>query len=127
MFDYMYLIFCIFCFFSSRRQHTRCALVTVVQTFALPIFELTKQFLVNAGVRLDNYRISCDFTQRNYTGTQSESSSWNMFNYQLGLVYKPTRNGSVYVSYATASTPHSVSGGDQEGLDQKSTRLNSSH
>src|SRR3546814_13033832 len=39
-----------------------------------------------------------------------------MFNYQLGLVYKPTRNGSVYVSYATASTPPSVSGGDQEGL-----------
>src|SRR3546814_14220140 len=34
----------------------------------------------------------------------------------LGLVYKPTRNGSVYVSYATASTPPSVSGGDQEGL-----------
>src|SRR3546814_3818487 len=28
-----------FCFFfSSRRRHTRCALVTGVQTFALPIF-----------------------------------------------------------------------------------------
>src|SRR3546814_1650420 len=25
-------------FFSSRRRHTRCALVTGVQTFALPIF-----------------------------------------------------------------------------------------
>src|SRR3546814_1408711 len=115
----------IFFFFSSRRRHTRCALVTGVQTCALPIcqplsldststtraaylfdtIELTKQFLVNAGVRLDNYRISGDFTQRNYTGTQSESSSWNMFNYQLGLVYKPTRNGR----------------------DRKSTRLNSSH
>src|SRR3546814_3172195 len=28
----------IFCFFSSRRRHTRCALVTGVQTCALPIF-----------------------------------------------------------------------------------------
>src|SRR3546814_2690070 len=27
----------IFCFFSSRRRHTRCALVTGVQTCALPI------------------------------------------------------------------------------------------
>src|SRR3546814_1757699 len=27
-----------FCFFSSRRRHTRCALVTGVQTCALPIF-----------------------------------------------------------------------------------------
>src|SRR3546814_10856511 len=30
---------CIFFFFSSRRRHTRCALVTGVQTCALPIFE----------------------------------------------------------------------------------------
>src|SRR3546814_6464279 len=29
--------FCVF-FFSSRRRHTRCALVTGVQTCALPIF-----------------------------------------------------------------------------------------
>src|SRR3546814_1801922 len=28
-----------FCFFSSRRRHTRCALVTGVQTCALPICE----------------------------------------------------------------------------------------
>src|SRR3546814_1305228 len=29
--------YCIFFFFSSRRRHTRCALVTGVQTCALPI------------------------------------------------------------------------------------------
>src|SRR3546814_4810303 len=28
----------VFCFFSSRRRHTRCALVTGVQTCALPIW-----------------------------------------------------------------------------------------
>src|SRR3546814_20107865 len=31
-------------FFSSRRRHTRCALVTGVQTCALPIFQLKKVF-----------------------------------------------------------------------------------
>src|SRR3546814_1532999 len=31
--------FCSFFFFSSRRRHTRCALVTGVQTCALPILE----------------------------------------------------------------------------------------
>src|SRR3546814_3825614 len=31
---------CIFFFFSSRRRHTRCALVTGVQTCALPIYKL---------------------------------------------------------------------------------------
>src|SRR3546814_2639504 len=32
-----YVVKCIFLFFSSRRRHTRCALVTGVQTCALPI------------------------------------------------------------------------------------------
>src|SRR3546814_2242794 len=31
-------MFCCWLFFSSRRRHTRCALVTGVQTCALPIF-----------------------------------------------------------------------------------------
>src|SRR3546814_7534918 len=31
------VFFCLFFFFSSRRRHTRCALVTGVQTCALPI------------------------------------------------------------------------------------------
>src|SRR3546814_12846249 len=31
-----------FCFFSSRRRHTRCTLVTGVQTCALPIYEAGK-------------------------------------------------------------------------------------
>src|SRR3546814_9967062 len=34
-----YFCFCFF-FFSSRRRHTRCALVTGVQTCALPIFQV---------------------------------------------------------------------------------------
>src|SRR3546814_1784157 len=32
------MVVCLFFFFSSRRRHTRCALVTGVQTCALPIF-----------------------------------------------------------------------------------------
>src|SRR3546814_16817378 len=36
MFCYVWFVFVVF-FFSSRRRHTRCALVTGVQTCALPI------------------------------------------------------------------------------------------
>src|SRR3546814_2308716 len=32
------VMLCVFFFFSSRRRHTRCALVTGVQTCALPIY-----------------------------------------------------------------------------------------
>src|SRR3546814_4957175 len=35
---FLFIVLCIF-FFSSRRRHTRCALVTGVQTCALPICE----------------------------------------------------------------------------------------
>src|SRR3546814_4235975 len=34
------MMWCYIFFFSSRRRHTRCALVTGVQTCALPIFEI---------------------------------------------------------------------------------------
>src|SRR3546814_9921350 len=36
----VYYHFVFFLFFSSRRRHTRCALVTGVQTCALPIYGL---------------------------------------------------------------------------------------
>src|SRR3546814_6076728 len=36
----LFYSFCSFFFFSSRRRHTSCALVTGVQTCALPIFLL---------------------------------------------------------------------------------------
>src|SRR3546814_5746855 len=40
----MWLVGQITCFFSSRRRHTICALVTGVQTCALPISELLLPF-----------------------------------------------------------------------------------
>src|SRR3546814_17889676 len=42
------------CFFSSRRRHTRCALVTGVQTCALPIFsDAFRPFVEAKYVRVD--------------------------------------------------------------------------
>src|SRR3546814_4243228 len=39
----VFVVFCIYFFFSGRRRHTRCALVTGVQTCALPIQHLFKK------------------------------------------------------------------------------------
>src|SRR3546814_58804 len=46
--------FCSFFFFSSRRRHTRCALVTGVQTCALPILSLSAR-PGNFGLRFHNH------------------------------------------------------------------------
>src|SRR3546814_3993692 len=48
----MYELCCLF-FFSSRRRHTRCALVTGVQTCALPI--CAGDFTADSGTDLNNY------------------------------------------------------------------------
>src|SRR3546814_8250893 len=52
VFPYMYVIICIFVyfFFSSRRRHTICALVTGVQTCALPISEVGHHEIVWDGL-----------------------------------------------------------------------------
>src|SRR3546814_12081282 len=46
-------MFCLLFFFSSRRRHTRCALVTGVQTCALPIYR-DSHLVGHAGVRPNN-------------------------------------------------------------------------
>src|SRR3546814_6223357 len=40
---------CILFFFSSRRRHTRCALVTGVQTCALPIYRIRRKPIADSG------------------------------------------------------------------------------
>src|SRR3546814_5063365 len=49
----MYELFCFCFFFASRRRHTRCALVTGVQTCALPIYVAADLVLrIGEGLRL---------------------------------------------------------------------------
>lgn len=97
---------------------------TTQAAYLFDSIELSEQFQVNAGLRFDRYRISGRSTVgRGSTTLEPGDGSWNMFNYQLGLVYKPAPNGSVYLSYATASTPPSMSGGDQEGISPTIDKL----
>src|SRR3546814_2892349 len=49
----IWLFLCLF-FFSSRRRHTRCALVTGVQTCALPIYQEWSQQNMLSAVRGSN-------------------------------------------------------------------------
>src|SRR3546814_7406606 len=53
----MFLVLCLVCFFffSSRRLHTRCALVTGVQTCSLPIL-FDRKVTLNGGVFYYDYK-----------------------------------------------------------------------
>src|SRR3546814_1708649 len=51
------VVMCVFVFFSSRRRHTRCALVTGVQTCALPIYPFFCAFAINVVALFARLRI----------------------------------------------------------------------
>lgn len=79
-----------------------------VAVYAFDSIEFGEKWLLNLGLRYDDYSVESP------TSTPSEAS-WDFVNYQVGLVYKPTANTSVYASYSTSSTPPTISGGDQNG------------
>ncbi len=99
-----------------------------VGVYALDSISLTSNLILNLGVRWDQYTVN----GANLTGTQAKGvwtlnaqsaatpgivvlpeRQWDFVNYQVGLVFKPTASSSVYISYATASTPPTLSAGDQ--------------
>ena len=91
-----------------------------VDTIALYGFDTLKfndQWLLNAGLRLDNYKVSTSIPATSTAAAYSGSRTDTLINYQLGLVYKPAPNGSIYASIGTASRPGgSVLGNGSEDL-----------
>ncbi len=81
-----------------------------VKTRSAYIFDTIKfseAWSANLGLRYDNYRV--DNTKVSRTD--------NLWNYQLGLVYKPAQNGSIYLSYGTSSNPSGENLGQAGGAD----------
>src|SRR3546814_2915047 len=89
-----------FVFFSSRRRHTRCALVTGVQTCALPIYTAFAPFQVIDGI------------------TYIKKAAIQSLSIGTGQLIDQAVNKVTVVETASAV---------QVSKDRKSTRLNSSH
>src|SRR3546814_14488129 len=69
-------------FFSSRRRHTRCALVTGVQTCALPIFPRLESAQKEAGQRIVEMKLTTrteSSTELNKTRAELKSISQSLF------------------------------------------------
>src|SRR3546814_9902793 len=103
-------------FFSSRRRHTICALVTGVQTCALPIyapflsaqFDITPQFHINLAGRYDTEKRSI----REVADPSINPLTGASYNNCVALT------GMAFDQCSSSRTFHQ---------DRKSTRLNSSH
>src|SRR5450830_1644095 len=84
--------------------------------YVFDTIEFTPQWLLNLGLRWDDFRSKLDvpaYTLNDTaTAAQHAEVKSNFTNYQAGLVYKPSVNSSVYASYGTSSTPPGNDGGD---------------
>ena len=88
-------------------------------TRALYVFdtlELSKQWLVNMGLRYDHF----DTKYKTYTAagntTAKGDDTSEFVTGQFGVIYKPAENGSIYASFATSATPPGNTLGEgQEG------------
>src|SRR3546814_8272040 len=106
-------------FFSSRRRHTRCALVTGVQTCALPISTEAVMAIPLTGRRLN---VGSDTALPLHAGVQLVALGVRQGGVALAEV------GALLVVQDAALLGLIASGQcQQQAGDRKSTRLNSSH
>ena len=91
--------------------------------FAFDTIEILPQFSVNAGVRLDHYKL--DSTSWVNTAASGQTANYvsqnlkddgNLFNWKVGGLFKPTKNGSLYANYSVQQQPPgTITGGDGIG------------
>src|SRR3546814_5784662 len=79
--DFVYLA-CFLFFFSSRRRHTRCALVTGVQTCALPIYRQAATEMLMLAIGLVTIVVGADWLVE---GAVDLARLWNVSDAFIGL------------------------------------------
>lgn len=77
-----------------------------VSVYGFDSITLLPKLILNLGARYDRFKSELTPGQA-YTATQTYTLSRTdeLFNWQAGLVFKPTPETSIYASYATAATP----------------------
>jgi catecholate siderophore receptor len=87
---------------------------TTTDTWALFGFDtisFSEHWEANIGLRYDSYKT--DFASAPDVGARTAfSNDTDFVNYQLGLVYKPVQNASLYASYGTSSNPSAEGSGE---------------
>lgn len=78
---------------------------TTVSAYAFDTVELSPQWFINGGLRYDHYKTKVDTPASSRAAAAHYSRNDNLWNYQVGLVFKPLENGSMYANYSTSSKP----------------------
>ena len=82
--------------------------------YAFDSLSIGDRLIVNLGARFDSFTSKVKLPVLNGTRPEVKRKD-NIFNWQAGVIFKPTGNTSLYASYATAATPpNSLLGEGQE-------------
>ena len=103
---------------------------TDTKTSAAYVFDTLKfneQWSLNLGLRYDDYDIrSSGFAvagRNTVAGSFKRENTSQLWNYQVGLVFKPLPNGSVYAAWSTSSNPSGETSGNG-GLEMTAANTN---
>jgi catecholate siderophore receptor len=85
-----------------------------VAVYGFDTIKFNEQWQASLGLRWDNYRTSGSNIARGRNDPASAPAIYstsredNLFNYQVGVAYKPMPNGTIYATYGTSSTPSAI-------------------
>jgi catecholate siderophore receptor len=85
-----------------------------VALYGFDTIKFNDQWQASLGLRWDNYRTSGSNIARGRNDPASAPAIYstsredNLFNYQVGVAYKPVPNGTIYATYGTSSTPSAI-------------------
>ncbi|WP_251877455.1 TonB-dependent siderophore receptor [Achromobacter sp. Marseille-Q4954] len=85
-----------------------------VALYGFDTIKFNEQWQASLGLRWDNYRTSGSNIAKGRNDPASTPAFYstsredNLFNYQVGLAYKPAPNGTIYATYGTSSTPSAI-------------------
>ena len=100
--------------------------------YLLDTIDLNDQWQLSAGLRAEHYSTTTDFITVQAAATpqtvpvgtllgSDAKASDNLLSYKIGTVYKPSSDGSIYLSYATSTLPP---GGANFSLSTATTNQN---
>jgi catecholate siderophore receptor len=100
--------------------------VTTKALFAFDTIEFNEHWQLNLGLRYDNYvnRFTGGALAAGVvTPTVPLTNKSDFWNYQVGLVYKPIEDASLYVSYGSSSNPSGEGAGDSSSVAATTVNL----
>lgn len=83
------------------RTFTFDATIDTAAFYLLDTIKLSEQLYINGGIRFDHF----DRSQVGAAAANTTSRVDDLFNWNVGIVYKPVPIASIYAAYATSSNP----------------------